>query len=239
MQRAFCEEGAAVVGCDVIDGGAEQQAAELTEQGYRAYGRTVDLSDDQAARRWVEWGVETLGGLDVVYNNAAATNFAPFKDMTKALWKHVIHNELDSTFYVTLAAWPHLIDRGGSIINVSSVSALVADAALGQSAHTVAKAGVIALARQLAAEGGPHNIRVNCISPGVIVTPATAADPPPMLSYLVGHTFLGRVGTPADIVPTAIYLASNESAYVTGANLVVGGGWSVGAPQAASESILT
>ena len=232
VQRAFCEQGAAVVGCDLAEGGAQRTAEELTAAGHVAYGRTVDLTDIDAARQWVDWGVETLGGLDVLYNNAGATDFAPFAEMTQSLWDFAIRNELDSVFYVTLAAWRHMIERGGSIINVGSVCGLVADATLGQSAHTAAKAGVIALARQLAAEGGPHGIRVNCISPGVMATPATKDSPPAVLRHLVGQTFLGRIGTPADVVPAAIYLASDESAYVTGSNLVVGGGWGVGAPLA-------
>lgn len=222
-----------MVGCDVAAGGAERTAEELIAAGHVAHGRTVDLANIDAAREWVEWGVETLGGLDVLYNNAGATDFAPFDEMTQSLWEFTIRNELDIVFYVTLAAWKHMRERGGSIINVSSVCGLVADADLGQTAHTAAKAAVIAFTRQLAAEGGPRGIRVNCISPGVIATPATDDSPPDVLRHLVGHTFLGRIGTPADVTPAAVYLASDESAYVTGENLVVGGGWGVGAPFAA------
>ena len=119
---------------------------------------------------------------------------------------------------------------GGSIINIGSVSGLVADATLGQSAHMAAKAAVVALTRQLASEGGAHGIRVNCISPGIIATPATDDIPAPMLQYMIDRTFLGRVGTPEDIVPAAIYLASDESSYATGTNIVIDGGWSAGTP---------
>ena len=229
-QRAFCEEGAIVVGCDRGEGRAEQEADALRAQGYQAHGRTVDLSDTEAARAWVDWGVETLGGIDVLYNNAAATDFAPFAEMTRELWNFSIRNELDLVFDVTHAAWRHLTAGGGSIINVGSVSGLVADATLGQSAHMAAKAAVVALTKQLAAEGGPHRIRANCISPGLIKTPATDDIPPPMLNYFVDRTYLRRLGTTADIVPAAIYLASDESSYMTGANLVIDGGWSTGTP---------
>lgn len=176
-QRRFCEEGASVIGCDVRAGSAESHAESLRAEGFEAYGLTADVADPEAAKAWVEWGVEQLGGLDVLYNNASAADFAPFEEMTGAIWEFSMRNELDLVFYVTLAAWRHLQRGGGSIINVGSASALVADATLGQSAHTVTKAGVIALTRQLAAEGGPHAIRVNAISPGYIQTPATSDHP--------------------------------------------------------------
>lgn len=229
VQRAFCEQGATVFGGDVVPGAAEREAAALAAAGYDAHGATVDLADIDAARAWVELGVQTIGGVDVVYNNAGATDFAPFGEMTRDMWDFTIRNELDSVFYVTSAAWPHLVEQGGVIINVGSVCGMVADAPLGQAAHTAAKAGVIAFTRQLAAEGGPFAIRANSISPGVIASPATDDSPPEILQHLIGHSFLDRIGTPADIAPAAVYLASDESAYVTGENLVVGGGWGVGA----------
>jgi NAD(P)-dependent dehydrogenase (short-subunit alcohol dehydrogenase family) len=229
-QRAFCEAGASVVGCDIVEGGAERTAEELRGEGYVAHGKAVDIADAEAARDWVDWGVEQLGGLDVLYNNASAADFAPFAEMTPEVWHFSIRNELDNVFYVTLAAWRHLVEQGGCIINVASASGMVADATLGQSAHTVTKAGVLALTRQLAAEGGAHGIRVNSISPGYIETPATDDIPGAVRQYMLDKTFLGRVGSPADVVPAAIYLASDESSFVTGANLVVDGGWTVGAP---------
>lgn len=229
-QRAFCEAGASVVGCDISPGGAEKVAAELAAEGYTAHGRAADLSDPAAAREWVEWGVETLGGLDVLYNNAGSAEFAPFAEMTREVWDHTIRHELDIVFDVTVAAWKHLSEGGGSVINVSSVCGLIADGTLAQSAHAAAKAGVISLTRQLAAEGGPLGIRVNCISPGVIMTPALEDQSPAMLRHFTDCTFLGRLGTPAEIVPAAIYFASDESSFATGANLVIDGGWSAGTP---------
>ncbi len=229
-QRAFCLEGATVVGCDLRPGAAEENAEQLRLEGFKAYGKTVDLSVPGAAADWIEWGIQTVGAIDILYNNAAATEFAPFGEMTRDLWNFSVRNELDIVFDVTHAAWKHLTENGGSIINTGSVCGMVADATLQQSAHMAAKAGVIALTRQLAAEGGPSRIRVNSISPGFILTPATEDHPPSVLNYFVDRTFLRRLGTPADIFPAAIYLASDESSYVTGSNLVIDGGWSSGTP---------
>lgn len=229
-QRAFCREGAVVAGCDIKAGAAEAQAVALRAEGHDAHGVTADISGPDAARDWVEWGIRTLGGIDVLYNNAAATEFAPFAEMTRQLWDFSIRNELDIVFDVVHAAWGHMTVHGGSIINVGSVCGMVADATLQQSAHMAAKAAVIALTKQLAAEGGRHGIRVNCISPGFIVSPATEDHPQSVFDYFIDRTYLRRLGTPEDIVPAAIYLASDESSYVTGANLVIDGGWSTGTP---------
>ena len=105
-QRLFAVEGARVRGCDVQPGAAEATAAELRDEGYDVDGSTVDLSDAGAARSWVESSAEELGGIDVLYNNAAGFGFAPFADMTLELWRHVLHVELDIVFHTTQPAWP-------------------------------------------------------------------------------------------------------------------------------------
>lgn len=227
-QRLFCEQGAAVAGCDVKPGAAEAAAGRLRDSGQRACGLTADLGDPEAARWAVEWAVSELGGLDVLYNNAGAAAFAFFEDMTADEWRFTLRNELDAVFHVTAAAW-HLKARRGSIISTASVAGVFADGHLGLAAHAAAKAGLIGLTRQLAAEGAPDGIRVNVICPGFVDSPAVAAMPGRLREYMTSaRTMLGRAARPDEIAGMAMYLASDESGFVTGATLTIDGGWTSG-----------
>lgn len=229
-QRLFAAEGARIAGCDIQTGRAEATAAELADNGQEVWGATVDLADPDAARDWVEQAAARLGGIDVVYNNAAGFGFAPFGEMTFEFWKRTLSIELDLVFTVTNAAWPHLQrDGGGAIINVGSISGIRGIAPLGQAAHGAAKGAIIALTKTLAAEGAAVGIRANAISPGFVTSPATdAAVDADGRSYLLGLHLIQRPGTGADVAALALYLASDESTWVTGQNISIDGGWSAG-----------
>ncbi|GAA1947613.1 glucose 1-dehydrogenase [Nocardioides panacihumi] len=231
--RRFAAEGARVVGCDL-----DEDAAAATEELVRSEGGEitvtggVDLGDADAAREWVDAAVATYGGIDVLYNNASTQRFAPIEDLSVADWDFTMRNELDLVFYTVKAAWPHLkAHGGGSIVNVGSIAATRGVEFMAQNAHSTAKGGVVALTLQLVVEGGPHGIRANVISPGLIETPNTApmlADPPERMRRVVLDRIpLGRHGRPDDVVNAAIFLASDESAWISGAHLVVDGGGSV------------
>lgn len=224
-QRLFAEQGAAVRGCDVQDGKADATAAELRARGFDVSGAQVDLTDADAARTWIETSVDELGGLDVLYNNAAGFGFAPFADMDLELWRRVIHVELDIVFHTTSAAWPMLCGGGGSLINTASYSALRGSARLGQVAHAAAKGGVIAMTTSLAAEGAAHGVRANCISPGLVRHDIMGYE---KQAWQLDHHLLRRPGEPVDIANLAVYLASDESSWVTGQNFSVDGGVTAG-----------
>jgi len=222
-----------VVGCDRDGAGAA-----ATEAAVRAAGGEmtamggVDLGDADAARDWVDAAVATYDGIDVLYNNASAQRFGALDDLTVAEWDFTMRNELSLVYYTVRAAWPHLKRTGGgSIVNVGSIAALRGVEFMPQNAHSAAKGGVIALTLQLVVEGGPHGIRANVISPGLIETPNTApllADPPERLRRVVLDRIpLGRHGRPEDVVSAAVFLASDESSWISGAHLVVDGGGSV------------
>ena len=214
----FADAGATVVGCDVKDAPGVPR---------------VDLTDEDAVRRWVDAAAEEHGRIDVLYANAGATRFSPLEETSKQEWDFVLRHELDVVFLPVKHAWPHLKATGGSVILVGSTAGLTGSMTNTRVAHTVTKGGVIALTKQLAAEGAPHGIRANCVSPGMIETPATRqdllADDHPM-RRIAGAIPLGRVGQPEEVARCALFLASDAASYVTGANLVVDGGWSAVLP---------
>lgn len=229
----FAAEGARVVGCDL-----DETSARRTEQNVRSAGGEitvmggVDLGDADQAKAWVDRAVATYGGIDVLYNNASTQRFGALDELTVEDWDFTMRNELNLVYYTVRAAWPHLkAHGGGSIINVGSIAALRGVEFMPQNAHGTAKGGVIALTLQLVVEGGPFGIRANVISPGLIETPNTApmfVDPSEKLRRVVLDRIpLGRHGQPEDIVNAAIYLASDKSAWVSGANIVIDGGGSV------------
>jgi NAD(P)-dependent dehydrogenase (short-subunit alcohol dehydrogenase family) len=217
--RLFEEAGATVVGCDIAPTDGSEP---------------VDLTDEDAVRRWVDGAAERHGGLDVLYANAGATRFGPIEQITKEDWDFNLRHELDVVFFPVKHAWPHL-KRSSSpaVILVGSTAGITGSMTNARVAHTVTKGGVVALTKQLAAEGAPYGIRVNCVSPGMIDTPATRgdllADDHPMRT-IAGAITLGRVGRPDEVARCARFLASDEASYVTGANLVVDGGWSAVLP---------
>lgn len=232
----FAAEGARVVGCDLQDDAAQETVvlAEkvLAEKGgaMTAMGG-VDLGDADQAAAWVDAAVATYGGIDILFNNASGIRMGPLATLPIADWNFTIRNELDLVYYTTRAAWPHLIQNGGgSIISMGSIAAMRAVEFTPQSSHSAAKAGVMALSLQMVSEGGRHGIRANTISPGITRTPATA----PLLDrpsedfrrLVLDRIPLGRIGQADDVANAALWLASDESTYVSGTNIVVDGGMS-------------
>ena len=157
----FAAEGARVVGCDLNEEGAQATLERVRRAGGEMASVPCDVTDPDQLAALTQHAVETYGGLDVMYNNAAMAYFDWVPDMTYETWRKTIVHELDVTFLGVKAAWPHLVARGGgSIINVGSTSGKGLNEPLPQVAHAAAKGGVIAMTKQLAFEGGPHNIKI-------------------------------------------------------------------------------
>jgi NAD(P)-dependent dehydrogenase (short-subunit alcohol dehydrogenase family) len=230
--RLFAAEGATVVGCDLDADRARAVAVEIGEAGGDMHLMApVDLADHEAAAAWVARAMSAAGGIDILYNNASAPRVGPFAEMTWDDWRFTQRNELDLIFTVTSAAWPHLVARGGGvIINTASVSAHRGATFIEQAAHGAAKGGVLAITRHLAASGAKHGIRANSISPGLIVTPQIEPflEEPghPVHEMLRTHP-LARLGRPDDVARVALFLASDEAAYLNAVDIVVDGGQSV------------
>lgn len=225
----FAAEGAQVVGCDVNEESARATLAEIFASGGSAVSlQPCNPSEPEEALALVDLASRTYGQIDVLYNNAASVHFAPIEDMTIEMWRATMKGELDIVFSLCKASWPYLKQRGGSIINCGSVSGKIAYEVLPAIAHSAGKGGVIAMTRQLALEGGKYGIRANSISPGLVRTGATAKridDDPDWFAPMKRKLMLnGQVGTPEDIAYCALYLASDEAKWVTGADFAVDGG---------------
>ncbi|OGO17794.1 MAG: dehydrogenase [Chloroflexi bacterium RBG_16_50_11] len=224
----FAREGARVVGCDLkVEGAKETEKMVKATGGEMVSIQPVDLGDGNQVKQWIDFAIKIYGRIDILYNNASAPKFAPIEQMTEEEWRFTVRNELDIIYWACHLAWQHLKASGrGVIINIASTAGLVGRAPGGGFAHSAAKGGVMALTRQLAIEGAAYNIRANVISPGIIVSPATEAtlQNPESKETMLGMVPLHRFGGVEEIASVALFLASDESSYITGANIVVDGG---------------
>jgi NAD(P)-dependent dehydrogenase (short-subunit alcohol dehydrogenase family) len=198
----------------------------------------ADVTDPQQMAVVVETAVSAYGGLDIIFNNAGIGGAeGSVVDCDDDVWDRVIDVDLKAVWRGIKLAAPHIAERGGgSIISTASIAALMGFPGLG--AYGAAKAGVAELTRVAAVELGPQRIRVNCILPGGIVTPliyenptsGQHIDPDMVRAGLAMGQPIPRAGEPIDIANTALWLASDESSFVTGQAIVVDGGMSIEAP---------
>ena len=224
VARRFVAEGARVALLDVLDDAGAALAAEL---GAAAHYQHCDLADEAQVREAIDAAARHFGGLDVLYNNAAVIGYGRrIADLPTAEWDRTMAVNLRGPFLCCKHALPHLIARGGgAIINVSSHGAFQASPT-GVADYAVAKGGLVTLTYYLASEYGHDQVRANCIAPGPVPTDLNA----PFLGTEEGRAQtamwipLGRVGAIDDVASAAVFLASDEARWITGAVLRVDGG---------------
>ncbi|WP_333723727.1 SDR family NAD(P)-dependent oxidoreductase [Agrobacterium tumefaciens] len=225
----FAREGAKVIGCDVYPAGAESIVEEVRAAGGDMVSlHPCNLTDPLQCQALVDLAIETYGRIDVLYNNAAMAYFGWFGELSDEDWHKTLNEEINLVYLLTKAAWPHLKKNGGAIVNTASISGWQGLKTLPGIAHSTAKGGILGMTRHLAMEGGKFGIRANTISPGVIESNQTR----PLLQdkewadYMLGRVMLGRLGKVEEIASIALFLASDDASYVTGADLLADGGMS-------------
>jgi meso-butanediol dehydrogenase / (S,S)-butanediol dehydrogenase / diacetyl reductase len=224
----FAAEGATVVGCDLDPSGAEETVRLVTAAGGRMTStHPVDLTRDDEVRDWIADVVAEHGRIDVLHANAGATRFSPVASTSVEEWRWVLAHELDVVFLPVKHAWPHLCAAAGAVVLVGSTAGVSGSMTNTRIAHTATKGGVVAMTKQLAAEGAPHGVRVNCVSPGMIRTPATESDllaeDHPMRT-IERHIPLRRIGAPEEVAAVIGFLLGPGAAYVPGQTVRVDGG---------------
>ncbi|HEY7434774.1 MAG TPA: SDR family NAD(P)-dependent oxidoreductase [Methylomirabilota bacterium] len=233
--RLFAEEGAAVTLLDTDAAAVEAAAAAIRSSvpGARVLALAGDVTRESDARRIVEEGAARWGALHTLVNVAGVRVYAPLADADAADWERIIGVNVLGTAYCCKAALPRLrAAGGGTIVNVSSVYGLMGRSGMGQ--YDTTKAAVLGFTRALAVEEAPHRIRVNAVCPGGTITPyhirraaARGVSEAEMRTQRTGDNLLGRWAEPREVAYPILFLASDESSFVTGATLMVDAGRSI------------
>jgi NAD(P)-dependent dehydrogenase (short-subunit alcohol dehydrogenase family) len=226
----FTREGALVVGCDTNAAAGQETVDAVHAAGGRMVSlHPLDLGTLSECQRLIDFALHEYGRIDVLFNNAAMAHFNWIEDITEEEWRLNTRNEVDLVFFLTKAAWPHLQQSRGTIVNTASLTGWRVFRTLGALAHATAKMGIIGMTKQLAMEGRTHGIRANSISPGIIETRQTVQQlqDTEWADYMIGKTLAGRLGRPEEVANVALFLASDESTFVTGIDIIVDGGMAV------------
>ncbi len=227
--QLFAQEGATIVAADLIPERATETAELVTNAGGVALGLEIDVADAGKVKAAVDQAVDRFGRIDVLVNNAGLSVGDRITDFDEAMWDLNVDVVLKGVYLCSREVIPGMAERhSGVILNIGSINGLMA---IGESAYSAAKAGMVNLTQNLAIHYGDDGIRVNLIAPGTIRTPIwdeRLKAEPTAFEQLTPWYPLGRVGEPEDVAKAALFLCSDDASWITGAILPVDGGISAG-----------
>ena len=226
IAEAMAKEGAKVVVAEVADQRGEEAANEISKAGGQATFMKVDVTNSSEIKTVVETVLEKFGKIDILVNNAALGQWENFLDGDEQRWDRLIDVNLKGVILFTRAVLDNMVERKyGKIVNIASGAGIVGTN--GQVVYAASKGGVVAFTRSLAAEMGPHHININAICPGFTETPMSVRGvelAPDYFQKMIENTPLGRPAHPDDHAKLAVFLASDDSEYITGQSIFVDGG---------------
>jgi NAD(P)-dependent dehydrogenase (short-subunit alcohol dehydrogenase family) len=226
--RLFAAEGARVAILDCDRPRTEQIVTEICKSGGDATAWACDVGDEIQVRESVGHVAQHLGAIDILFNSAGISMRRDVSGTTTDDWDRIMQTNLRGSYLSSKFCLEHFEPEGGSIIHVSSVTGIIG--VRSRSAYSASKGALVALTRNMAVDLAGRNIRVNCVCPGFVRTPMTKAlfDDVVRHDRLVGMHPLGRLGEPDDVALAVLFLASDESRWITGISLAVDGGFSAG-----------
>jgi 2-keto-3-deoxy-L-fuconate dehydrogenase len=229
MALLFAQEGARILAADINGSAAEETAAAVQAAGGTAQAFTVNVVEPDEVRAMIEAAVAAYGRVDILCNNAGIGSTTDVVEAEPEEWDRVMAVNVKSVFLGCKYVIPHMLEQGsGVIVNTASVAGMVG--LVKRASYSASKGAVIALTRQVAIEYVEQGIRVNCLCPGTVDSPwvgrllGQADDPGAARAALVARQPMGRLGTPEEIAAAALYLASDDAAFITGTGLVIDGG---------------
>jgi NAD(P)-dependent dehydrogenase (short-subunit alcohol dehydrogenase family) len=231
IAELFAMEGASIVGADINEAQGEEVAAAIRATGARCFFQAGDVSSEDSVRELVRAGTEKFGDIDTLANVVGIASESPLEALEVAEWDKVLRVNLTSMYLVSKFVLPGMLrKKSGSIIHITSVQALRGFP--GYPHYAASKGGAISLTTQMSAEYAPRGIRVNCIAPGTVETPMNievlerSPNPGQVRAAWEKMHPIGRIAKPIEIAYGALFLASDESSFVTGHCLVIDGGFS-------------
>ena len=232
LAEALAEAGANVVVTNRTPADGEEAAAEIADStGAKTLAIPMDVTEEAEVEAMMDKTLDEFGSIDILVNNAGIARTAPAYEMSLETWNEVVQTNLTGTFLCTKHAGGEMVDSdGGTVVNVASMSAFVANYPQEEAVYHATKGGVVSFTRQLASEWATHGVRANAIAPGYIRTEMInemLAENPDMEAAWLSEMLMEEMAPPEDLGATVVYLASDASSYVTGETVVIDGGYTV------------